>query len=145
MTTFVVHRSSHWSAEQAWARLTDWVAHGDMVPLTTVTYATSTQVGVGTRFVARTSVGPMGFDDPMEVTHWQPPRAGTAGRCRMVKRGGLVRGWAVLTVTPTSDGCSVTWTENIRVRFVGPVLSLPVRIIAPRVFGRLVDGLLAAS
>ncbi|HYO31342.1 MAG TPA: SRPBCC family protein [Nocardioidaceae bacterium] len=143
MTTFVVERSSNWSAERAWARLTDWVAHGELVPFTTVTYATPTRVGVGTQFVARTSVGPVGFDDPMEVTYWQPPLADTSGRCRMVKRGRLVRGWAVLTVTPTPEGCLVTWTEDIRIRFVGPLLSVPVGIVAPRVFGRLVDGLLA--
>ena len=48
------------SQQEAFSRLTDWQRHGDVVPLTSVRLT-------DTGFVARTGLGPVGFDDPMEV------------------------------------------------------------------------------
>nr|MBA2559689.1 SRPBCC family protein [Propionibacteriales bacterium] len=85
---------------------------------------------------------PLRFDDPMDVTLWQPPSGSSAGVCRIVKRGRVVTGWAVLTVTPTATGCTIQWKEDASIRFTGPLLAWPTRLLAKRVFGRLVDGLL---
>lgn len=63
------------SPAEAWLRVTDWPAHGRFVPLTKVT---RTPDG----FVARTGVGRLGFDDPMDVTTWHEPSF-----CRLEKRG----------------------------------------------------------
>jgi hypothetical protein len=62
--------------------------------------------------------------------------------CRLVKTGRVVHGWAVLTVTPTTSGCSVSWTEDAAVRYTGALLGWPTKIAAGFVFGRLVDKLL---
>jgi hypothetical protein len=148
---FEVRRESGLSASQAWARLTDWCRHGDFIPFTVVSVTSTADVsapgipgqGRGAMFVARTSLGPLRFDDPMEVTYWQPPDD-SAGVCRLVKTGRVVTGWAVLTVTPTTAGCSISWREDAAVRFTGALLSWPTRILAARVFGRLVDKLLEA-
>jgi hypothetical protein len=113
VATFVARRLVDAPAAAAWGRLTDWPAHGRWVPLTTVRVTERTD-GVGTRFVGRTGVGPLGFDDPMEVVAWQPPGDGMPGRCTVVKRGRVVLGSARLDVTPVGRSrCQIEWTEEV--------------------------------
>src|SRR3712207_7122146 len=61
---------------EAWRRLTAWPRHGEAVPLTRVTVTTPPPTGEGTMVVARTGLGTLSFDDPMEVTVWRPPGDG---------------------------------------------------------------------
>ncbi|MEV1024771.1 SRPBCC family protein [Streptomyces sp. NPDC050264] len=132
-------RETPLSAAEAWRRLTDWERHGDLVPLTRITVTTPPPTAAGTAFVAHTGVGRrFGFDDPMEVVAWQPPR-----RCRLVKRGRLVTGWAEVEVRPLgAGGARVEWREELRVRGV-PAFADPVLAVAGRwMFGRVVNGLL---
>ncbi len=136
-------RHTQLPADEAWARLTNWQRHTEFIPFTRVSSAEPLQDRAGSAFVARTSLGPFGFDDPMEVTFWLPPRGDQAGVCRVVKRGRIVLGWAVLTVTPTADGCTVSWQEAVRYRLLGELFAIPNRIVGRTIFGRLVDGLLA--
>ncbi|MEO6704006.1 MAG: SRPBCC family protein [Jatrophihabitantaceae bacterium] len=116
-------------AEQAWQLVTDWPAHSRWIPLTAVTIDPDSPVstGLGTRFTGRTAIGPVGFDDPMTVTGWQPPLDGTAGRCRVVKRGRWLAGWAEIEVQPTGTGCRLMWTEDIWPRWT-PKAATPVVI-----------------
>ncbi|MFI7337385.1 SRPBCC family protein [Streptomyces sp. NPDC050085] len=131
-------RETPLSAVEAWRRLTDWERHGDVVPLTRVTVATPPPTAAGTVFVARTGVGRCAFDDPMEVVAWQPPR-----RCRMVKRGRFVTGWAEFEVRPLgSGGARVEWREELRVRGVPAVADPLLAAAGRRMFGRAVAGLL---
>lgn len=102
-------------AERVWAALVDWPRHGDWVPLTTITVLTPSVTGVGARFVARTALPgtPVGVDDVMEVTAWQPPQGGAPGRCEVVKQGRVVSGRAVFEVHPIGpDRCRVIWTYD---------------------------------
>jgi len=116
-------------AGRTWAVMVDWPAHGDWVPLTEVRVLTPSGEGVGARFVGRTGVGRLAFDDPMEVVQWTPPLDGRPGFCRVVKQGRLVTGAAWFEVTPLPRGRSrVTWTEDIEVT--------PARLTRP--FGALV-------
>jgi len=159
MVAFEVIRRTQLSADAAWRRLTDWRRHGDFIPLTDVRVMTQGLGGVGTILVARTSMGPLAFDDPMEVSYWRPPTGHTAGICRIVKLGRVVTGWAALTVTPqeatkagqstgrskaTSDtgGATIRWVEQAQFRVAGPLLNWPNAVAGKYVFGRLVDGLL---
>lgn len=161
MARFEVIRHTASSPQETWLRLTDWPRHGDHIPLTSVRLDThsSPLAGVGSGFVARTSIGPLGFDDAMEVTWWQPPGGDasdaadqpsgaaplplpTAGMCRLRKRGRVVTGWAVLTVTATAEGSVVSWLEDIHIRGAGGWLDWPLRLAGARAFGRVVDGLL---
>jgi len=135
---FSLERLVPLTADQAWLRLTDWPRHADVVPLTRVTVLTPPPTGVGTVFVARTGIGPLAFDDPMELVTWQPPHL-----CRLVKRGGFVTGWAKIEVRPDGVGhARVVWREELAVRllpgFFDPLLGWVVR----RMFGRAVDRLL---
>ncbi|MFB7586054.1 SRPBCC family protein [Streptomyces sp. NPDC056169] len=143
MTLFRVERAVPLPPREAWRRLTDWPAHGRQVPLTRTRVLTPGPNGAGTRFTARTGIGPLAFDDPMEVVRWEPPEAGRAGVCRLEKSGRVVRGWAAVEVTGApGGGCRVEWTEELSVRGLprafDPVLARAGRFL----FGRAVDGLL---
>jgi hypothetical protein len=118
-----------------WDLMVDWPAHGRWVPLTRVEVLTPSGAGVGARFVGRTGVGPLAFDDPMEVVEWRPPADGAAGRCAVVKQGRLVLGGAWFEVAPLpapgGPASRVTWVEEIEV--------VPVRLTRP--FGPLLAAL----
>ncbi|HBF83680.1 MAG TPA: Immediate-early protein 2 [Streptomyces sp.] len=143
MAVFRIERFTPLPAAEAWRRVTDWERHGDSVPLTAVTVRTDPPTRSGTVFVARTGLGPLGFDDPMEVVRWIPPAAGRAGLCELEKRGSLVRGRACIDVCPTGSGSHVIWVEELWVRLLprgaDPLLASGGR----RVFGRVLDTLLA--
>ncbi|GFH34682.1 SRPBCC family protein [Streptomyces pacificus] len=148
MTVFRIVRTAPLPAAEAWRRLTDWPAHAAQVPLTRIFVVTEGPSAEGTRFVARTGVGPVRFDDPMEIVRWEPPEGGRAGHCRLEKRGRVVLGWAEIAVRQSPPGAEatwteVTWTEELRVRgfpgAAGPVLARAGR----HVFGRVVDSLLS--
>lgn len=118
-------------AVAVWNLVTDWTAHGRWIPLTVVTVVTvdpgGPAGGLGTRFVGRTALGPIGFDDPMTVTQWQPAVAGGSGRCRITHQGPWVLGWAEIEVRPEPSGCTLTWVEDVRPRwtprFADPLVS----------------------
>jgi uncharacterized protein YndB with AHSA1/START domain len=101
--------------ERVWPLVTDWAAHGRWVPMTTMTITRDTG-GVGTTFVGRSGVGPLAFDDPLEVTRWDPPTASRAGTAGLAHRGRVVLGTAEVQVVPLPGGrCRVRWTEDVAV------------------------------
>ncbi|SEO91912.1 SRPBCC family protein [Actinacidiphila rubida] len=140
MPLFEIERTTPLPPAEAWRRLTAWERHTSTVPLTRIDVRTPPPTGRGTVFVARTGLGPLGFDDPMEVTDWQPER-----HCRLEKRGRVVLGWAEIDVLPDpagGPGALVRWREDVRVRAVPRGLD-PVTTTAGRlIFGRVVDTLL---
>ncbi|MFJ4715576.1 SRPBCC family protein [Streptomyces sp. NPDC088785] len=133
-------RETPLSPAEAWLRLTDWERHGDVVPLTRVTVTTPPPTAAGTVFVARTGTARrLGFDDPMEVVHWEPPHL-----CRLEKRGRVVLGRAEFEVRPLAGGAGsrVEWREELRVRGLPGLADPLLAAAARRMFGRAVDGLL---
>ncbi|GAA3590891.1 hypothetical protein GCM10022223_01760 [Kineosporia mesophila] len=96
-----------------WARLTDWSAHGRMVPLTSIRVIGAPDQ-VGSVFVARTGIGPLAFDDSMRIDEFEPPAAQVSGeevigeppvgpaRFRVTKTGRVVKGWAEAELWPTA-------------------------------------------
>ncbi|MEV4423804.1 SRPBCC family protein [Streptomyces sp. R-07] len=143
MSLFRVERTVPLAPEEVWRRLTDWPAHGRQVPLTRTRVLTPGRDGVGTRFVARTGIGRLSFDDPMEVVRWEPPAAGRPGTCRLEKSGRVVRGWALVEVTGTGGGGSrVEWTEELSVRGVPRAFDPLLTRAGRTLFGRALDGLL---
>lgn len=138
MGTFEVVREVDAPAPAVWATLVDWPNHGRWVPLTRVWVTSPSAAGVGATFVGRTGIGPLSFDDPMEVTGWQPPDGDRAGRCDIGKRGRVVLGTAGFTVTPLGPRrCVVRWTESIQI--VG-VRRLPLAGRLNDLVGRLAFG-----
>jgi hypothetical protein len=95
--------------------------------------------GVGARFVGRTGLGPLGFDDPMEITAWEPPAGGGPGRCAVVKQGRLLLGTAHFEVAPAPGGSRVRWSEDIEVtpvRLTRPLAPV-TRLVTKVLFGRM--------
>ncbi|MEV0634473.1 SRPBCC family protein [Streptomyces sp. NPDC050619] len=143
MVDFILERTAPLSLDEAWRRLTQWPRHGDTVPLTRVTVVTSPPTGAGTVFVARSGIGPLAFDDRMEVTVWRPPTDGLPGLCRLEKRGRVVTGWAEIEVRSGPGGRTrVLWREELRVRLLPGFFDPVLRAGARSVFGRAVNDLL---
>lgn len=111
------------SVERAWRTLTDWQAHGQWIPLTKmIILKQGAQPGLGDKFIGRTGIGPLAFDDVMTVTQFQAP--GQRGFCEVTKSGRLVKGSASFEVAATPSGTVVTWVEDI-----------PLPALADRLFG----------
>lgn len=81
-----------------WERLVDARVHTAAVPLTRVRADGGSFGRPGATLVARTALGPVGFDDPMTVD------VADGHRLHLRKRGRVVRGWVRATVTPAPDG-----------------------------------------
>ncbi|MGW8764073.1 SRPBCC family protein [Streptomyces sp. NPDC055815] len=145
MTLFRIERTVPLPPEEVWRRLTDWPAHGRQVPLTRTIVLTPGPNATGTRFTARTGLGRLAFDDPMEVVQWSPPTGDRPGVCRLEKSGRVVRGWARVEVTGTpAGGTRVLWTEDLSVRGVPATLDALLAPAYRLVFTRALTGLLRA-
>ncbi|OIK25139.1 SRPBCC family protein [Streptomyces malaysiense] len=143
MPTFTLTRTVPLPLDEAWRRITEWPRHGTAVPLTRISVLTPGPTRVGTRFTARSGIGPLAVDDPMEVTAWRPPADGEDGMCRLEKRGRVVLGWAQIEVRPGPGGRSrVVWQEELRVRLLPGAFDGVVAATARTVFGRAMNRLL---
>ncbi|GAA4321014.1 SRPBCC family protein [Streptomyces venetus] len=143
MVNFLLERTVPLPLDEAWRRITRWRRHGEVVPLTAVRVIPPEPTRRGTLVVARSGLGPLSFDDPMEVTVWQPPEDGAPGRCRLEKRGRVVLGWAELEVRPGPGGRSrVVWREELRLRLLPSLFDGVVRRSSRYVFGRALNRLL---
>ncbi len=90
--------------------LTDWTNQGQWMAGTAVRVTHGDGRSVGSRILARTAAGRVGFDDPMEITGWDRPR-----RVQVHHLGRVVRGDGAFEVEPLPDGRSrfhwVEWLE----------------------------------
>ena len=147
MAHFAVRILTPLSAAEAWARVLDLRAHSAVIPLTTLAGDTLYAAGLvpGSRFVARTAVGPIGFDDMMVVDEVTQPSDGHGAWARIRKEGNVVRGLIELTVTPSGTGSLVEWSQDISVRCVPGVLGPVVARVARAAYGTTLRRLLART
>jgi carbon monoxide dehydrogenase subunit G len=147
MATFEVHVDSDLPAPEAWRRLLDLRAHTAVIPLTTLAgdVLEADQLVDGSRFVARTGIGPLAVNDAMVVESIVPPTSRSAGTVRIRKRGKVVRGRIELRVVPTATGSRVHWSQRIGVRGVPRLLDPAVSRVARRAYGRALRQLLARA
>ena len=132
----IVRGTTRASVDDAWALITDWPAQSRWIALTQV-FVVHQADGVGTRFRGRTRVGPSQFDDPMEVTIWEPPVDGRRGSCKVQKFGPWILGTAEIEVGPGPGGprrTIVTWKETVRLRGVPPIFNPVVRMMGGILF-----------
>ncbi|WP_370614526.1 SRPBCC family protein [Mumia sp. Pv 4-285] len=105
--------------DAVWSYVTDWERQGEWIPATTVRV-------VGDEMIARTGLGPIGFDDTMHVIRSEPPRL-----CEVAHTGRVVSGTGVFTCEPADGGRTVfAWEERVRVPG-GPVAGVLWRLAAP--------------
>ncbi|MFD8702831.1 SRPBCC family protein [Kitasatospora sp. NPDC059648] len=140
MARFVLTRRSPLPPAECWARLTAWPRHGDRVPFTRVSVARGTGRRPGDVVLARTALGPLRFDDPMELVEVAEP-----AHCQLVKRGRVVRGGAELRVRAAGSGSEVVWAEELRIAGLPRLLDPAVGFVGRLVFGRVLDHLLATA
>ncbi len=117
MATFHVLLPSPLPAAEAWRRVLDLRAHDRLIPLTRVTSGmlAADELAAGSRFVARTGLGPIAFEDRMVVDELTPPAGQGQGLARIRKEGRVVRGSIELKVTPRAGGSVVDWRQEISV------------------------------
>jgi hypothetical protein len=148
MSTFSVTREVRAPARDLWDLIVDWPRHAAWVPLTVMRVDERGGHGVGSTFVGRTSLGPLGFDDLMRVVAWRPPDDHDGvGRVRIVHEGNVVGGVAEIEVRPVTSGrCTVTWWEDVellpglppRLAKVVALLGGPANVLAGRlIFARV--------
>ena len=109
-----------WSipADRLWNALADWEGHSEWIPATRVRIL-SGDGGVGTRFVARTGIGPLGFDDNMTVIEFDAATTHAV----VEKTGPLLKGSAGFRIEPNGSGCKLTWFETVHVPGLPRILS----------------------
>ncbi len=136
---FTIRRSTPLPRAVAWAVVTDLPEHTRHVPLTEVTVPDG-GLALGSEVAAVTRLGPVAGADRMLVTALDPGR-----RLRLVKTGWFLRGWADIRVEDDGGGSLVVWTEELWL----PGLRRPTTPVGdrlgPLLFGRVVDGLVAAA
>ncbi|EWT01352.1 hypothetical protein N865_08500 [Intrasporangium oryzae NRRL B-24470] len=147
MAHFAVRILSPLPADQAWARILDLRAHSAVIPLTTLTGDILYAAGLvpGSRFVARTALGPIGFDDSMVVDEVTQPTAGHGAWARIRKEGKAIRGLIELTITPQGTGSRVEWSQDISVRGIPRVFDPVVARVARAAYGTTLRKLLART
>lgn len=146
MALFTIRVETPLPAPIAWQRILDVHRHGEVVPLTTMRGESlyAAQLVPGTRFVAHTGLGPVGFDDPMVIDEISPPTEAAAGVARIRKEGNVVRGWIELTVTPRTQGGSVVeWVQQISVAGIPGIASPVTATVARAAYGQTLRRLLA--
>lgn len=136
MGCFRVELTSELSPAEAFDRLLDLDAHSAVIPFTTLTH--HPPLRVGSTFVARTAVGPLGFDDPMMITEYAEPGASpghsaSPGHVVFRKTGRWIVGHIVLTVAAAPAGRSqISWQQDIKIgvlpAFLDPVVSRVARL-----------------
>lgn len=127
---FTVDRRLPLPPSRVWDALIDWPGHGSWVPATRVRMLAG-DGGPGTTFVARTGIGPVGFDDTMTVTELDEG----SRRAVVRKIGPILTGTAGFTVTPDDGGCRLHWFEDVHVPGLPSLLVPIVRGIARASFG----------
>jgi hypothetical protein len=91
-------------ADRVWQLAMDWSRQREWIWGTKV----SGGAAVGAQVLARTAIGPVGFDDTMVITEWDPPR-----RCVVRHTGKVVRGLGVFEVVPHGLVSEFRWTEQL--------------------------------
>lgn len=145
MAHFDLHLRSPLPADVAWARVLDLRAHTAVIPFTTLSGDQLEAAGLtaGSRFVARTALGPLGFDDVMVIESVTQPTADSAGRARIRKDGKVIAGFIDLTVSPSGSGSTVDWSQQIAVRRVPRLADRVVALVARTAYGTTLRRLLA--
>lgn len=147
MADYVLRVSSRLGARECFAILSDWDAHEAVIPLTRLIHDGTPRVGQP--FVARTGVGPLCFDDSMEVTALQAPSGDVPGDlpglCEVAKVGRVVGGRVRWKVVPVATGSQVEWTQTLTIPWLPASFDGLVGAVGRRAYGLALRRILASS
>ncbi|HET7399150.1 MAG TPA: hypothetical protein VFJ94_11590 [Intrasporangium sp.] len=145
MTRFELRLASSLPPQEAWRRVLDLRAHTAVIPLTTLCGDAlgADELRPGSRFVARTAVGPVVVDDPMVIDEIEPPSGAQPGVARIRKEGKVIRGWIALRVGAAPGGSEVEWTQEISVLGVPGAAGRVTAAVARVAYGATLRRLLA--
>ncbi|GAA4898541.1 hypothetical protein GCM10025789_15610 [Tessaracoccus lubricantis] len=131
LASFTVEIACTCPPREALRRVLDLRQHSRIIPFTSVSPAlTLDELAPGAEFIARTAVGPVGFDDVMRVDELTQGADFSAARVRISKHGRAIRGTILLTVMPIRDGSLVTWHQQVRLPWLpGFLQPLAARVI----------------
>ena len=145
MADFVLHAASPLPARTVFERLVDWDRHSAAIPLTRLQHDGAPRAGQ--RFVARTGVGRVGFDDVMVVDVLDPPSGDqpgeVPGRVTITKHGRVVGGTVGWEVAPTTTGSAITWTQHLVIPWLPRFMDPLVGAVGSRAYGMGLRRLLA--
>ena len=123
-------------ADRLWNALADWEGHSEWIPLTRVRIL-SGDGGLGTKFVARTGIGPLGFDDRMTVIEFDSATTHAV----VEKTGPLLKGSAGFRIEPRDTGCTLSWFETVHVpglpRVLAPIVASVGKVLFNVALGQL--------
>ena len=145
MAHFEVQIDTRRSPGDAWDRVLDLRLHDLLIPFTRITSGKvpAAELGSGSAFVARTGLGPLGFDDPMVVEELVRPSGGSAGLARIRKHGKVIRGSIELRITQQPGGSRVKWNQEITVWGVPRALGWMTARVSRAAYGMALRRLLA--
>ena len=105
------------SQQEVWDKLTNWKSHGKWIPFTKIIILEEGENGngVGTRFIGRTGLGKISFDDSMLVHRFVAPEESKEdGKCWISKSSDHIQGSAYFHVIKVDENTSrINWVENI--------------------------------
>ncbi|MFK8025490.1 MAG: SRPBCC family protein [Ilumatobacter sp.] len=138
---FTVVQQFERPAREVWDELVDWKGHEEWIPMTRVKVGEGPMNAAGHEFTAWTGIGPLSLEDRMRVTLCDWDDESAAGDCEVEKLGPVLRGRAGFTVTPDGDGSTMTWFEDVTVKFVPQFLAPVVNKLAAAGFKQGMKGL----
>lgn len=119
---FTVELRTDLTPDEALRRVLDLRRHDRIIPFTRVNPPLGADaLAPGTRFTARTSLGPLGFDDPMQITTLSFAPAGAT----IEKLGRIIGGSIAVDVVASADGSLVRWRQTVQMPWL-PKALLPV-------------------
>ncbi|SHG34447.1 SRPBCC family protein [Streptoalloteichus hindustanus] len=113
--------------EVVFAAATDWTRQREWMLGTQSHVVAGSGRDVGSRVIAFTGLGDLGFLDTMEIAVWDPPH-----RCEVRHLGHLLHGVGVFAVRPHDRGAVLTWEERLRAP-LGVLGELGWRLVRPAV------------
>lgn len=144
--SFTVTFDSPLAPDAALARILDLRQHDRIIPFTGLApRMAADQLRPGSEFVARTAIGPVGFDDRMRVEAITLGADQPEASAVISKHGRAIRGTIRLAITPTPTGSHVRWLQTVQLPWLPRFAQAPAVRIIRLGYRRVLSQLLAAE
>lgn len=143
--SFTVHFDTPLAPEDALRRILDLRQHDRIIPFTRLTPTMAAdQLRPGTEFVARTGIGPVGFNDVMRVERINLGDDQSEAGALISKHGRVIHGTIQVTITPGTAGSHISWHQSVHLPWLPGFVHAPAVRIMRLGYRRVLSQLLAA-